>query len=44
MDFMRSDGKIWVVVGVIAIIFTGIIGYLINLDKKIKKLEEEKQK
>lgn len=41
---MRSDGKIWVVVGVIAIIFTGIIGYLINLDKKIKKLEEEKQK
>ncbi|MBK8848206.1 MAG: CcmD family protein [Bacteroidetes bacterium] len=44
MDLMRSNGKILVVVGVIAIIFAGIVAYLINLDKKIKKLEDEKQK
>ena len=39
-DFMRQDGKIWVVVGVILILFTGIILYLISLDRKISKLEK----
>ena len=39
-DFMRQDGKIWVVVGVILILFTGIILYLISLDRKITKLEK----
>lgn len=40
-DLMRSDGKIWVVVGVIALIFAGIITYLIRLDSKISKVEKE---
>lgn len=40
-DQMRSSGKIYVVVAVIVTIFTGIIIYLINLDKKISKLEKE---
>lgn len=40
-DQMRSDGKIWVVVGVITIVFIGIITYLISLDRKISKLEKE---
>jgi predicted permease len=39
-DFMRNTGSIYVVVGVILIIFIGIIAFLINLDKKITKLEK----
>jgi hypothetical protein len=39
-DQMRADGKIWVVVGVIAIVFVGIIAYLILLDRKISKIEK----
>lgn len=40
-DRMREDGKIWVVVGVIVLIFLGIITYLISLDRKISKLEKQ---
>ncbi|KEO73255.1 CcmD family protein [Anditalea andensis] len=39
-DVMRSDGKIYVVVGIIAIIMAGIILYVINTERKIAKLEE----
>ena len=39
-DQMRADGKIWVVVGVIAIVFIGIITYLVLLDRKISKIEK----
>ncbi|MCS7028093.1 MAG: CcmD family protein [Bacteroidia bacterium] len=34
-------GKIYVVVGVILIIFAGIIVYLIRLEQKIKRIEKE---
>ena len=40
-DAMRSNGKIYVVVAVILTLFTGIILYLISLDRKISKLENE---
>ncbi|HVA98434.1 MAG TPA: CcmD family protein [Bacteroidia bacterium] len=40
-DGMRADGKIYVVVVVILIIFTGIIIYLISLDKKVSAIEKE---
>ncbi|RIV24852.1 CcmD family protein [Fibrisoma montanum] len=40
-DRLRADGKIWVVVAVIALVFAGIIVYLIQLDRKIGKLENE---
>lgn len=40
-DQLRADGKIWVVVGVIALIFAGIIVYLVRLDSKISKVEKE---
>jgi uncharacterized membrane protein YqgA involved in biofilm formation len=40
-DGMRADGKIYVVVGVIALVMAGLIGYLINLDRKISRLEKE---
>ncbi len=39
-DFMRSTGKIYVVVAVIVLIFIGVVFYLIRLDSKISKLEK----
>jgi len=41
-DTMRSNGKIYVVVTVLATIFAGIFAYLVILDRKISKLEKEK--
>ncbi len=40
-DDLRSDGKIYIVVAVLLIVFTGIVIYLINIDKKVSKLEKE---
>jgi CcmD family protein len=40
-DAMRSNGKIYVVVGVIAIVFTGIVIYLISIDRKVSGLEKK---
>lgn len=39
-DTMRADGKIYVLVGIIAIVFAGITVYLISTDRKISKLEK----
>ncbi|WP_111671560.1 CcmD family protein [Algoriphagus litoralis] len=39
-DQLRGDGKIYVLVGIIAIIFIGITVYLVNTDRKISKLEK----
>jgi hypothetical protein len=41
-DAMRANGKIYVVVLVLATIFAGIILYLVRLDRKITKLEKNK--
>ena len=43
-DALRANGKIYVVVLVICTIFAGIILFLISLDKKIKKLEQNQDK
>lgn len=40
-DFMRSMGKMNVVVAVIVAIFLGIVFYLIRLDMKLTKLEDQ---
>ena len=40
-DGLRAEGKIYVVVGIIAIIFIGILIYLISMDRKISRLEKE---
>ena len=40
-DRLRADGKIWVVVAVIAAVFAGIIIYLVRLDRQLSKLEKE---
>jgi hypothetical protein len=37
---LRSNGKIYVVVLVLATIFAGIIVFLVRLDRKISKLEQ----
>jgi CcmD family protein len=39
---MRSNGKIYVVVVVLATIFAGIFTYLVYLDRKVARLEKEK--
>lgn len=39
-DTMRSNGKIYVVVAVVTVIMTGLIIYLISLDRKITKIEK----
>ena len=39
-DALRSSGKIYVVVVVLSIIFTGIIMYLVLLDRKIGRIEK----
>jgi len=41
-DAMRADGKIYVVVLVLATIFAGIIAYLVRIDRKISKIEKNK--
>jgi len=40
-NFMESQGMIYVVVGVVAIILCGLIFYLFTLDRKISRLEKE---
>ena len=42
-DMLRSNGKIYVVVGVIAIIFISIVIYLITLDRRLSKMEREEK-
>ena len=39
-DTLRNNGKIYVVVLVLATIFAGIILFLLRLDRKITKLEK----
>ncbi len=38
---MRSNGKIFVVMAVVLTILIGLFAYLINIDKKINRLEKE---
>lgn len=40
-DTFRENGKIYVVVGVIVIIFLGLFVYLISLDRKVSRLEKK---
>ena len=40
-DKLREDGKIWVVVAVIAVVFAGIAINMIRLELKVGKIEKE---
>lgn len=39
-SIMRSSGRIYVVIAVIVTILLGLILYLVRLERKIKKLED----
>ena len=43
-DTMRSDGKIYVVVLVLSVVFACLATYLIIIDRKLKKLEDNSTK
>lgn len=43
-DGLYQSGKIYVVISAIALIFVGIIIYLVLLDRKIGKLEDQLKK
>ena len=43
-DTMRSNGKIYVVVSVVSIILLGLLIALINIDRRVKRMENEKKK
>lgn len=40
-DFMRSIGKMYVVVGVIVLVFLGLVSWLVYLDRRLTKLEDQ---
>jgi len=41
IDFMRSTGKIYVVVAVIVVGFIGLVCFMFYMDKKLTKLEDQ---
>lgn len=41
-DIMRSQGKIYVVIVTIVLIFVGLAIYLFSIDRRLKKIEKEK--
>ncbi|HEY6162062.1 MAG TPA: CcmD family protein [Bacteroidia bacterium] len=43
-DTMRSNGKIYVVLAVVLVIFAGLIIYLISIDRKVGRIEKEVEK
>jgi CcmD family protein len=40
-DVMRSNGKIYVVVAVLVVVFIGIILYLLRMERRIRRLERQ---
>ncbi|MBC8082972.1 MAG: CcmD family protein [Hymenobacter sp.] len=40
-DALRGDGKIYVVVAVVALVLAGLLAFLVSLDRKVSRLERE---
>lgn len=40
-DSLVANGKIYIVVGVLSIVFVCIVAYLVALDRRISKLEKK---
>lgn len=40
-DTMRSNGKIYVVIAVVMVVFIGLIAYMILTERKITRIEKE---
>jgi uncharacterized phage infection (PIP) family protein YhgE len=43
-DEMRANGKIYVLVAIILMIFAGLIAFLVLTDRKVSKLEKRLEK
>ncbi|MBS1505271.1 MAG: CcmD family protein [Bacteroidetes bacterium] len=43
-DEMRANGKIYVLVAIILVIFAGLIAFLVLTDRKVSKLEKRLEK
>ena len=43
-DMMHQNGKIYVVVAVIAILLAGFLYALLSIDKRVRRLEKENKK
>jgi len=41
-DVMYSNGRIYVVIATIVIVFAGLSVYLFTIDRRLKKIEKEK--
>jgi CcmD family protein len=41
-DEMRKSGKIYVVIAVIVVVFAGLAIYLFSMDRRLKKLERDR--
>ncbi|MGY3211699.1 CcmD family protein [Mucilaginibacter sp. HD30] len=41
-DVMQSNGKIYVVIATIVIVFAGLSIYLFTIDRRLRKIEKEK--
>ncbi|MCX6292033.1 MAG: CcmD family protein [Bacteroidetes bacterium] len=39
-DLFHTSGKIYVVVAVLSVVFTGIVIFLISIDRKVSRLEK----
>src|SRR5688572_8390709 len=42
-DALYANGKIYIVVGVVVIIFIGIVAYLVMIDRKVSRMERERK-
>lgn len=40
-DALRSNGKLYVVISVISLIFLSLVFFLVRLDRKVKKMEDK---
>lgn len=40
-DSMRAEGKIWIVICVIAIIFISLAAFMFYIERKVKKIEDQ---
>lgn len=43
-DTFREDGKIYVVIAVIAIVFLALVAFLVYIERKLKGIEEKVSK
>ena len=43
-DAMHANGKIYVVVAVLSVVFIGLLIFLISIDRKVSRLEKEMNK